>query len=189
MAMRQRSLAVAVPVPETVPRRPRRVDREQLGGMAMLLPTVLILVGLVLYPFVYSIWLSFSDKAVGSAGRFVGLANFRYVIAWPQFSAALVNTVVFTVCAVAIKLVLGMVVALVLNQQIRGRNFFRAFLLLPWVMPAFVVYLVWRWLYDPLSGLINYALIDLGLLQTPVAFLSERSTAMASVIVAHSSTP
>ena len=186
MAMRQRSLAVAVPVPETVPRRPRRVDREQLGGMAMLLPTVLILVGLVLYPFVYSIWLSFSDKTIGSAGRFVGLANFRYVIAWPQFSAALVNTVVFTVCAVAIKLVLGMVVALVLNQQIRGRNFFRAFLLLPWVMPAFVVYLVWRWLFDPLSGLINYALLDLGILQTPIAFLSERSTAMASVIVAHS---
>ena len=93
MAMRQRSLAVDVPVPETVPRRPRRFDREQLGGMAMLLPTVLLLVGLVLYPFVYSIWLSFSDKAVGSAGRFVGLANFRYVIAWPQFSAALVNTV------------------------------------------------------------------------------------------------
>ena len=60
-----------------------------------------------------------------------------------------------------------MAVALVLNQQIRGRNFFRAFLLLPWVMPAFVVYLVWRWLYDPLSGLINYALIDLGLIATP----------------------
>ena len=85
----------------------------------------------------------------------------------------------------AIKLVLGMAVALVLNQQIRGRNFFRAFLLLPWVMPAFVVYLVWRWLYDPLSGLINYALIDMGLIASPIAFLSNRDTAMASVIVAH----
>ena len=78
-----------------------------------------------------------------------------------------------------------MAVALVLNQRIRGRNFFRAFLLLPWAMPAFVVYLVWRWLYDPLSGLINYALIDLGLIATPIAFLSDRSTAMLSVIVAH----
>jgi ABC-type sugar transport system permease subunit len=144
-----------------------------------------LLVGLVLYPFFYAIWLSFTDKTVGSAGQFVGLRNFRYVLAWPQFSAALVNTVVFTVSAVAIKLVLGMAVALVLNQQIRGRNFFRAFLLLPWVMPAFVVYLVWRWLYDPLSGLLNHALLDLGLIAGPVAFLSERGTAMASVIVAH----
>jgi ABC-type sugar transport system permease subunit len=76
-------------------------------------------------------------------------------------------------------------VALVLNQQIRGRNFFRAFLLLPWVIPGFVVYLVWRWLYDPLSGLINYALLDLGIIGGPIAFLSDRSTAMFSVIIAH----
>ncbi len=153
--------------------------------MGLLAPTVLILLGLVLYPFCYAIWLAFSDKAVGSAGQWVGLRNFAYVIAWPQFSAAVFNTVVFTFSAVALKFVLGMSVALVLNQRIRGRNFFRAFLLLPWVMPAFVVYLVWRWLYDPLSGLINYALMDLGIIGSPIAFLSDRSTAMPSVIVAH----
>ena len=186
MAIRQRSIAVALPSPTTVTRRrfsPR--SREELGGKLLLLPTVLMLVGLVLYPFFYAIWLSFTDKTIGSVGQFVGLKNFRYVLAWPPFSTALVNTVVFTVSAVAIKFVLGMAVALVLNQQIRGRNFFRAFLLLPWVMPAFVVYLVWRWLYDPLSGLLNHALLDLGLIATPIAFLSERSTAMGSVIVAH----
>ena len=185
MAIRPRSVTVAVPVPVGHRRRLSARTRESLGGMGLLAPTVLILIGLVLYPFFYAIWLAFSDKAVGSAGHFVGFRNFAYVIAWPQFSAALVNTAIFTVCAVAIKFVLGMAVALVLNQHIRGRNFFRAFLLLPWVMPAFVVYLVWRWLYDPLSGLINYALIDLGLIASPIAFLSERSTAMASVIVAH----
>lgn len=185
MAIRPRSVTVAVPVPVGHRRRLSARTRESLGGMGLLAPTVLILIGLVLYPFFYAIWLAFSDKAVGSAGQFVGFRNFAYVIAWPQFSAALVNTAIFTVCAVAIKFVLGMAVALVLNQHIRGRNFFRAFLLLPWVMPAFVVYLVWRWLYDPLSGLINYALIDLGLIASPIAFLSERSTAMASVIVAH----
>ena len=139
----------------------------------------------MLYPFFYAIWLAFSDKTVGSPGQFVGFKNFIYVLSWPQFSTAVVNTIVFTVSAVAIKLLLGMAVALVLNQRIRGRNFFRAFLLLPWAMPAFVVYLVWRWLYDPLSGLINYALIDLGLIASPIPFLSDRSTAMASVIVAH----
>src|SRR5207237_2025772 len=105
-------------------------------------------------------------------------------LAWPQFTTAVWNTVVFTVSAVAMKFVLGMAVALVLNQGIRGRNFFRAFLLLPWAMPAFVVYLVWRWLYDPLSGLINSALIDLGLVAPPTAFLSARRAAMLWVIVA-----
>jgi multiple sugar transport system permease protein len=186
MATRERSLpmtAAAAPAEK----RPRSIllRRESLQGMGLLTPAVLILLGLVLYPFCYAIWLGFTDKTIGSPGRFVGLANFRYVLAWPQFSAALVNTAVFTVSAVAIKFVLGMGVAVVLNQKIRGRNFFRAFLLLPWVMPAFVVYLVWRWLYDPLSGLINYALLDLGLVSSPIAFLSQRSTAMASVVVAH----
>jgi multiple sugar transport system permease protein len=166
--------------------RVRLFRREWVQGVGLLMPTVLLLLGLVLYPFLYAIWLGFTDKAVGSPGRFIGLTNFRYVIASPQFSAALVNTAVFTVGAVAIKFVLGMAVAVVLNQQIRGRNFFRAFLLLPWVIPGFVAYLVWRWLYDPLSGLINYALLDLGIVTRPIPFLSERSTAMASVIIAHS---
>ena len=185
MAIRPRSIAIALPSATTARPPFSARAREELWGKLLLVPTVLMLLGLVLYPFFYAIWLSFTDKTVGSAGQFVGLKNFRYVLAWPQFSAALVNTVVFTVSAVAIKFVLGMAVALVLNQQIRGRNFFRAFLLLPWVMPAFVVYLVWRWLYDPLSGLLNHALIDLGLIATPIAFLSERSTAMPSVILAH----
>jgi ABC-type sugar transport system permease subunit len=185
VAIRPRPVPVAVPVPLGTARRLSARTREALEGVGLLAPTIAILIGLVLYPFVYAIWLALTDKSVGSAGQFVGLRNFAYVIAWPQFSAAVVNTAIFTVCAVAIKLVLGMAVALVLNQRIRGRNFFRAFLLLPWVMPAFVVYLVWRWLYDPLSGLINYALIDLGLIASPIAFLSDRSTAMTSVIIAH----
>jgi ABC-type sugar transport system permease subunit len=185
VAIRPRPVPVAVPVPLGTARRLSARTREALEGVGLLAPTIAILIGLVLYPFIYAIWLALTDKSVGSAGQFVGLRNFAYVIAWPQFSAAVVNTAIFTVCAVAIKLVLGMAVALVLNQRIRGRNFFRAFLLLPWVMPAFVVYLVWRWLYDPLSGLINYALIDLGLIASPIAFLSDRSTAMTSVIIAH----
>lgn len=189
MAMRERSIAVATAGVAPAEARWWRLTtfhRESLQGIGLLTPTVLLLLGLVLYPFCYAIWLGFTDKTIGSPGSFVGLANFRYILGWPQFSAALVNTAVFTVSAVAIKFVLGMAVAVVLNQQIRGRNFFRAFLLLPWVIPGFVVYLVWRWLYDPLSGLINYALIDLGLVSTPIPFLSERSTAMASVIIAHS---
>ena len=185
MAIRHRSVTVALPAPARPARWPSVRTRESLGGIGLLAPTVLILVGLVLYPFFYAIWLAFSDKTVGSPGQFVGLRNFIYVLGWPQFSTAVVNTVVFTVSAVAIKFVLGMAVALVLNQQIRARNVFRAFLLLPWAMPAFVVYLVWRWLYDPLSGLINYALIDLGLITNPIAFLSDRNTAMLSVIIAH----
>ena len=188
MIAKRRSITLEAPFDAAAERKPVRLSRyqrEMLGGLLLLSPALLILLGLVVYPFLYAVWLSFFDKAVGTAARFVGFGNFRYIITWPQFSAALVNTAVFTIAAVAIKFVLGMSVAVVLNQHIRGRNFFRAFLLLPWVMPAFVVYLTWRWLYDPLQGLLNYALLDLGLITRPIAFLSTKETAMLSVIVAH----
>jgi ABC-type sugar transport system permease subunit len=188
MIARQRSVATRVQVGTAVGGRVSqwsRHRRELLGGLLLLAPALLILLGLVIYPFFYAIWLSFLEKSVGSVGQFVGLRNFNYVITWPQFQAALKNTAVFTFVALTIKFVLGMSVALVLNQHIRGRNFFRAFLLLPWVIPAFVVYLTWRWLYDPLQGLLNYALLDAGLITRPIAFLSDKSTAMISVIIAH----
>ncbi len=144
MIARRRSMAVEAPFEIGVVRKPVRLSRyrrEIIGGLLLLAPALLILLGLVIYPFFYAIWLSFYDKAVGTAAHFVGLSNFRYVITWPQFLAALFNTALFTIVAVAIKFVLGMSVAVMLNQHIHGRNFFRAFLLLPWVMPAFVVYL------------------------------------------------
>ncbi|MDH3603408.1 MAG: sugar ABC transporter permease [Candidatus Tectomicrobia bacterium] len=188
MIARRTSIAVEAPFEVVAKRKPARLShyqRETIGGLFLLAPALLILLGLVVYPFLYAVWLSFFDKSVGTVANFVGFGNFRYVMAWPQFSAALYNTAVFTIVAVAIKFVLGMSVAVVLNQHIRGRNFFRAFLLLPWVMPAFVVYLTWRWLYDPLQGLLNYAMLDLGLITRPIAFLSTKETAMISVIIAH----
>ncbi len=184
MALRQQSASLGTAI-GSKPVAWGRQKRELIGGLLLLSPALVILVGLVIYPFLYAIWLSFLDKSVGSAGTFVGLKNFRYVVAWPQFASALYHTLVFTVAAVAIKFVLGMAVAVVLNQKIRGRNFFRAFLLLPWVIPAFVVYLTWRWLYDPLQGLLNYVLLDLGLITRPIAFLGDKSTALISVIIAH----
>jgi ABC-type sugar transport system permease subunit len=188
MIAKQRSIATRAPVETVAGGRVgqwSRHRRELIGGLLLLTPALLILLGLVIYPFLYAIWLSFLEKSVGSVGQFVGLRNFSYVITWPQFQAALKNTAVFTIVAITIKFVLGMSVALVLNQHIRGRNFFRAFLLLPWVIPAFVVYLTWRWLYDPLQGLLNYVLLDTGLITRPIAFLGDKSTAMISVIIAH----
>jgi ABC-type sugar transport system permease subunit len=189
MVTKQRTIAARAPVGTAVGGRVAlwsRHRRELLGGLLLLTPALLILLVLVIYPFFYAIWLSFLEKSVGAVGHFVGLRNFSYVITWPQFLAALKNTATFTIVAIVIKFVLGMSVALVLNQHIRGRNFFRAFLLLPWVIPAFVVYLTWRWLYDPLQGLLNYVLLDTGLITRPIAFLSDKSTAMISVIIAHS---
>jgi multiple sugar transport system permease protein len=82
------------------------------------------------------------------------------------------------------KLVIGMGIAVLLNQQIRVRQFWRGLILLPWAMPGFVAYITWKLLYAPQGGAFNYILINLGLVTTHVDFLSTRELAMPSVVVA-----
>jgi ABC-type sugar transport system permease subunit len=74
--------------------------------------------------------------------------------------------------------------ALVLNQAFFGRNILRAYLLVPWVLPGFVAYMTWRWFLDPLQGVLNYALTDLGIIHYPLELLGNPSTALGAVIVA-----
>ena len=139
----------------------------------------------VVWPFITSIGIAFTDKAVGREAAWVGLSNFAEVVSSPRFLRSLENSLVFTGGSISIKFVLGMAMALVLNQAFRGRNVVRAFFLVPWVLPAFVGYMIWRSLFDPLQGLLNYALLDLGLTHYPLEFLSSPATAMPSLILAH----
>ncbi|HYU17138.1 MAG TPA: sugar ABC transporter permease [Chloroflexota bacterium] len=159
--------------------------QEMVLGWTLLTPVLVVMAALVVWPFATAIWIAFTDKAIGYQGAWVGLANFAEVISSPRFLRSLRNSLTFTVASVLVKLVLGMAMALVLHQTFRGRNLVRAFFLIPWVLPAFVGYMIWRWLYDPLQGLLNYALLDLGVTRYPLEFLSNPSTAMPSVIVAH----
>jgi ABC-type sugar transport system permease subunit len=153
-------------------------------GYALVAPVVLCLLLLVFYPFVFAIWISFTDRMIGRPGQFVGLANYAYLFGQPSFQASVRNTVVLVGAVQALKLVIGMGIALLLNQQIRARNFWRALILLPWAMPAFVAYLTWKLLYAPQGGAFNMILLGTGLASTHVEFLSTRELAMPSVIVA-----
>jgi multiple sugar transport system permease protein len=160
-------------------------QREVGLGWLLLAPVLIVMLVLVVWPFTTAIWISFTDKAIGREGAWVGLANFAQVVSSPRFGRALQNSLIFTVVAIALKLVLGMAMALVLNQTFFGRNVLRAYFLVPWVLPGFVAYMMWRWLLDPLQGVANYALTDLGLITFPLEFLSSPTTALPSVIAAH----
>jgi ABC-type sugar transport system permease subunit len=158
--------------------------REARLGYALVAPVLICLLVLVFYPFVFAIWISFTDRMIGRPGQFVGLANYAYLFGQPSFQASVRNTVVLVVAVQALKLVFGLGIAVLLNQQIRGRNFWRALILLPWAMPAFVAYLTWKLLYAPQGGAFNMILIGSGLVKTHVDFLSSPQLAMPSVIVA-----
>jgi ABC-type sugar transport system permease subunit len=172
---------------ETETRRTSRLSfsqRQALWGYLLVLPAMAILLGLVAYPFFYAIFISFTDRVVGNAGHWIGLDNYRYLVKWPSFTKAVKNTITLVVVADIAKLIIGLGLALALNEQIKGRGIFRAFVLLPWAMPGFVAFLVWRLLFQPIGGAVNLVLTDLGIYSGYIDWLGQKSTALPAVIIA-----
>jgi multiple sugar transport system permease protein len=175
---------VAVPVPVAIPRqrRPSVARREGRLAYALLTPTLLVSLFLVAYPFCSAIYLSLQDKMVGAPGRFVGLQNYWLLFQDDVFLRTAWNTVVYTVVAVAIKFVLGLTMALVLDQERRWNNVFRTLLFVPWAVPVVIVALNWRWIYDDLSGFLNNFLITVHLSNDIISWLADPRLAMGCVI-------
>lgn len=157
---------------------------ESLMGYLLIAPLITCILLLVVYPFFFAIFISFTDRQIGTEGTFVGLANYAYLVGQPSFQATIVNTVVLVTSVQSLKLVLGMGIAVLLNQQIRFRQVWRGLILIPWAMPAFVAFITWKLLFAPQGGAFNYILINSGLVSTHVDFLSTKELAMPSVIVA-----
>ena len=173
-----------VPVGASV--RPRRVSfarrREGRLAYALLTPTLLVILFLVAYPFFGAIVLSLQDKMVGSPGRWIGLANYAELFRDDIFWRTAWNSVVYTVVAVALKFVLGLTMALILDQERRFNNVFRTLLFVPWAVPIIIVALNWRWIFDDLSGFLNNFLITFHLTSNIISWLSDPALAMGCVI-------
>jgi len=151
-------------------------------GYLFLLPALLVILGLVAYPFANAIVMTFQNKTAGAPGRFIGLANYRELLASEQFLRTVWNTFVYTGLGVALKFCVGLGMALVLNQERFCNNFFRSFLLIPWAIPTVISALNWRWIYDDASGLINNVLVRLNLVEESISWLSDPHLAMISEI-------
>ncbi len=180
--------------PATIPTTPRRASAQRLLGRdwqiawLFLLPLVVILLGLVTYPFVSGIVLSLQRKVVGEAATWVGLGNYRALLFGDQYAdtfwSSVRVSVVYTAAAVAAKLVLGMCMALLLNERFPGRTLMRAVLFLPWAVPTIIVALTWRWILDgSLYGLVNYVRVEYLGQENLIQFLADPSLALWSVVV------
>src|SRR5260221_3364442 len=170
-------------VPSDKPRRSLRVS-ESLLGYVFVAPVVTCILLLIIYPLIFEIYISFTDRVVGSEGRFVGLANYAYLAGQPAFQTTIINTVIMVTAIQIIKLIIGLAFANLLNQPIRLRQLWRGLMIIPWAMPAFVAFIVWKLLFEPQGGAFNYILVNLGLTNNYVDFLSSKALAMPSVIVA-----
>jgi multiple sugar transport system permease protein len=161
----------------------RALARDAVVGYLWVTPALVLLGTLIAYPFLLALYWSLTNKTAGVPGIFVGLDNFLYLVRDSVFRKVLGNTVVFTVGSVAVKLVIGMAAALVLDQRFHGRNLARGVFLLPWIVPTSLSALAWLWIYDDMFGVISRLGMALGLLRTPIPFLAEPALAMLSVIV------
>jgi multiple sugar transport system permease protein len=181
MAIRSVAARGAVPEPAPVPRA--RINRDARFGYALLLPTIVLILALVGYPFVDALWLSFHKKLLGSkVVPWIGLGNYSSILHDHAFWGSIQNTVVFTVGSVAVKLVIGTTVAVILNEALPLRGLWRSIVLLPYAMPTLVSVLVWKWMYNDVGGVFNYLLHQTHIRSAPTYWLEDPSKAMQAVI-------
>lgn len=159
--------------------------RERLFGYGLLLPTLAVIGLVILYPLAEGFRLSLLRLRLTSAAepRFVGFENYGELFADPDFWSSLRITGVWTGANVVAQIILGLGLALLLNEQLKARGLFRSIALIPYIVPSVVAALIWRWMYDGSAGIINSALFRLGLIDAYRPWLGEIDTALPAVIV------
>ncbi|KQS88691.1 MULTISPECIES: sugar ABC transporter permease [unclassified Rhizobium] len=151
----------------------------------LMLPLLAVMIAVIGWPLIDTIHLSFTDaKLVGTAGNFVGIDNYVKTITGSNFQRTLVTTAKFAIISVFAEMVLGVLAALLLNQEFRGRTLLRGLMILPWALPTVVNATLWRLIYNPEYGALNAALTQIGLLDAYRSWLGEPGTALASLIIA-----
>jgi multiple sugar transport system permease protein len=164
------------------------LDRPEIVGPLFIAPAILYVVLLVGLPFLLALYYSVSAYNIFNQSlAFVGFKNFRDIIDSEIFRRTLVNTLVFTISAQIIGLLLGKIGAMLLMQEFRGRGIARALVVLPWAVPVSLATVAWLWMFDSLYSVINWTLIALGLVDSAnrPQWLGQEDLAMIAVVVVH----
>ena len=167
--------------------------RRILTAWLFLSPMLLTLAAIAVWPLARTLWFGMTDASLSDleSYAFIGFQNFLVKDhgAWyglltdPQWWHAVWNTVVFAAVSVSMETVLGIVIALVMNATFPGRGVFRAAVLVPWAIPTVVSARIWQWMLNDQFGVINDALVKLGLITTPIAWTAEPHLALFSIIM------
>ena len=161
-------------------------QRERRTGWALTIPALLMLALVFVYPIVRAFWQSFFTQNLGTQlqSEFSGFANLARMAQDGRFWQSLGNSAVFTVFSVLLEFILGLGIALVLNQTFKGRGIVRTVAILPWALPTALIALAWTWIFNDQYGVVNDILLRLGIIQTGINWLGNPTLAMVSVIVA-----
>lgn len=162
---------------------PQRFQKHLLL-LSLLAPATFIFIAIILYPLLYGIALSFTDTDPSTlSSKFVGAENYLRLLKDATFWISLRVTLIYATATVLVELPLAFGIALLLNEDIGGRWFYRGLLLLPWVMPNIAAAVIWGWMYSADYGLVNYYLTRIGLLPEYIGWLSNLRFALPATIV------
>jgi ABC-type sugar transport system permease subunit len=163
------------------------LDSQGALAFVLLVPSVLVIFGVLLFPMLSSLALSFTDLKMTKpgSGQFIGFDNFVAALGNPLFWASLGRTGIFTAATVVFEMTLGLAVALLLNAKFKGRAFVRGLIILPWALPYVVNGVMWKWIFDANYGVLNAILSQLGIIDAYKIWLGDPGTAMVIVIAAN----
>ncbi|QGH69725.1 carbohydrate ABC transporter permease [Pseudactinotalea sp. HY158] len=165
----------------TTPVRRKRVWNVE--PFVLLAPAVILVAVFAGYPLVRSVWYSFNEVAPFSGETtFVGIQNFIDIISDAGFTPTLGRTAVWVFGAVSLQFLGGLLVALLLNTRFPLRGMYRGLIMVPWATPSVLVALMWKWILDPNNGVLNRTLMNLGIIDAPIEFLSSSDTALFTLI-------
>ena len=161
-------------------------SQQRRFGLAMVLPAVLTLIAITGYPLFYNVWNSFHNVnyLAPPIGSFAGISNYKTIFTNNSFIPSLVRTLAFTAVSVALEVTLSLAVALVLDRSFRGRGVVRAAVFIPWAVPTVVSAELWKSMFDPQQGFVNYALSLLHLPLAHTTWLNQPWTAWTAIFVA-----
>ncbi|MCP6761460.1 MAG: sugar ABC transporter permease [Fischerella sp. CENA71] len=161
-------------------------SREQRTAWLFLLPALLLLLLVFGYPILRAFWLSLFAKNLGTQlqANFAGLDNYVRMAGDGRFWQSFWISSVFTTASVIFELVLGLGIALVLNQRFFGRGAVRTIAIIPWALPTALIGLAWAWIFNDQFGVVNDILLRLGVIQNGINWLGEPTLAMVAVVFA-----
>lgn len=171
------------PILDSPPVMEKILGKDWKVALPFVLPMVVVMIGLVLYPFINALFLSTTTVNFLTGETVdVGFRNYERLLTNTDYQLSMQNTFQFTFWSLLIKFFTGMIVALLLNSRLPFRSIITGIMLLPWIVPEIVTALAWKSIYDPIFGGLNPVLQSLGLIEQPLGWLSDPHLAMPSVI-------
>ncbi|MGZ5182153.1 MAG: carbohydrate ABC transporter permease [Ramlibacter sp.] len=163
----------------------RLQNSRNLLGLAFMLPAGVLLLLFLTYPLGLGIWLGFTDTKIGRGGAWIGLENYKFLWDDSVTRLALFNTLFYTFIASVVKFALGLWLAILLNERLPFKTFFRSVILLPYIVPTALSAIAFWWMYDSQFSIISWALVKMGLIDHYIDFLGDPWNARISTIVAN----